>query len=61
MELIENKERRFGSARCYYRVKIGDDIYLFTPIELALARKRAKTNPEDIKSEKSWWRKLFGL
>lgn len=58
MELIENKNRRFGSARRYYRVEIEGKTYLFTPMELAAARKRAAANPEDVRIP--WWRRLFG-
>jgi len=59
MELIENKNRRFGSARRYYRVEVEGEMYLFTPLELALGRKRANVNPEDVE-KKPWWRRLFG-
>jgi hypothetical protein len=59
MELIENKDRKFGAARRYYRVEIEGEMYLFTPLELAQARKRATDNPEDVKI--SFWRRLFGL
>ena len=52
-ELVENKERRFGSVLRYYptRVELVDGVVhnaLFTKNELDVAMERAESNSEDI-------------
>ena len=54
---VANTERVFGSADSYTMVWMEDrtgDIeepFLFTELEIQIARERARKNPEDIKSQ----------
>ncbi len=55
-ELVENKERRFGSATEYYPVYVEDENgvvheALFTCHQLEEAMTRAEVNPEDVPAE----------
>lgn len=62
---VYNTERKaFSNAKKYYiaipvESADGDDeeILLFTPNAIEVARHRAKRNPEDL-PEKSWWTDL---
>lgn len=52
-ELVENKDRKFGSALEYYPTRIEDEdgqVFnaLFTKNEIEVAMERAEANPEDI-------------
>lgn len=61
---VENKQRRFGSARTYLSVRVYDknkkalDL-LFTDRELKLAAYRASINKEDTLKPKSIWQKFW--
>jgi hypothetical protein len=59
-EVVENTERKFGSALEYYPVYIknadGDYVpAMFTLNELEIAIKRAANNPEDTPRKSGWW------
>lgn len=62
-DMVENKERKFGSALYYLPVKVNDkDGYtqwaMFTESEVEKAIARANKNKEDI--PKSLWKSIFG-
>jgi len=59
-EVVENKDRKFGSQLHYYPCMIDDKPALFTEDSLIRATKRAARNPEDIPEDKSFWGSLFG-
>ena len=61
-KLVENKDRRFGSATHYLQVGgPGGQPLLFTYGEVLRAEQRARGNPEDVGQRvgKSWWRRLL--
>ncbi len=63
-EVIENKERKFGSNLEYYPTTIikcnGNKIKaLFTKSQINDAINRAEKNPEDMIEKKSFFSKLF--
>ena len=62
-EMVDNKERRFGSATDYYPIKVvttnGDIKYaLFTINQIEEAIERASYNEEDL-PEKSFYEIIF--
>ncbi len=66
-EAVDNKNRKFGSARYYYPCLVerfdGSVIpALFTSAQLADAIQRARLNPEDVPKgfveSRHWWRRL---
>lgn len=64
-EVVDNKERKFGSALQYYPAKVktktGESkVALFTDNELKIAMERAEINPEDIPQSSSIWDAIFG-
>ena len=67
-EMVDNKERKFGSVNQYYPVIVIDSEgklqpALFTENEINVAIERAQSNPEDVEKEekKSFWEIIFGL
>jgi len=58
---VENTERTFGSADKYTMVWMEDatgdveEPFLFTDVEIQVARERARKNPEDIKRQSALW------
>jgi acyl-ACP thioesterase len=60
-EVVENKERKFGSNLQYFPVKVIDidgneHNALFTADQIEIATKRADENPEDMpEDKKGWW------
>lgn len=63
-EIVENKDRKFGSILQYYPAKVELDDgsienALFTEDQINVALERASENPEDI-PEDSLWQKIFG-
>lgn len=63
-EMVENKDRKFGSVLEYYPVRLVDEDdtkfnALFTKKELETALARAEANPEDI-PKKTFLESLFG-
>lgn len=64
-EMVQNKERKFGSELTYYPCKVIDNEgiehnALFTADQIGIAIRRAETNPEDIPQEKNLWQRIFG-
>ena len=62
-EVVENKDRRFGSNIYYYPCEIvlksgKKENALFTESQILKAIERATRNPEDM-PEKSFWEILF--
>jgi len=53
-EVVINKDRKFGSTTEYYPCLIGKEPALFTAGQLAVAKKRAARNPEDIPGKSFW-------
>jgi hypothetical protein len=54
VKVVENKERRFGSATEYYQIDVvcengSNRSLLFTKDELNTAMERSKKNTEDLK------------
>ena len=66
-ELVRNKDRKFGAASEYLRVRLpSGGFLLFTEEQVADARARAEANPEDCLevqavTGKDFWRTLLGL
>tara|TARA_R110000796_G_scaffold245320_1_gene369488 strand:+ start:1328 stop:1546 length:219 start_codon:yes stop_codon:yes gene_type:complete len=63
IQIVENKDKKFGSADEYYAVWVenpkGDEYpLLFTERELKAAFERAEKNPEDI-PQKGFFTDLF--
>ena len=72
-EVIDNKDRKFGSDTVYYpvRIVISEDLEyeetaLFTADQIKIAIERAEYNPEDIEELKeieekkqNWFKKFF--
>jgi len=63
-EIVENKERKFGSTLQYYPVKVelndgSVENALFTEDQINVALDRASENPEDI-PENTLWENIFG-
>ena len=63
-EVVENKDRRFGSNTEYYpcRIEMVDGTTknaLFTQSMIDNAISRAERNPEDIPQDMSFWASLF--
>jgi len=64
-EVVDNKERRFGSWKEYYPCKVlksnGEEKNaLFTQDQIEQAIDRAERNPEDIPEDQTFWDWLFG-
>jgi hypothetical protein len=66
-EVVENKERKFGSDTMYYPCEIEisgilgySEHALFTRKQIDDAIIRAERNPEDLTEDKTFWERLFG-
>lgn len=64
-EIVNNKDRKFGSTLAYYPIRIEDEDgvvanALFTKSQIDKAIIRADRNPEDI-PDKTVWQIIFGL
>jgi hypothetical protein len=66
-EVVENKERKFGSDTKYYPCIIEisgilgySENALFTRKQINEAIIRAERNPEDLPEDKTFWEWLFG-
>lgn len=55
MELIKNKQRKFGASKEYIFAKIGGYDALLTPAAAGEAIKRAQQQPEDLPN---FWQRL---
>lgn len=59
LQMVENKDRKFGSALEYFALWVEDSngknerCLLFTEKEIKAAEKRAAKNPEDL-TKKGW-------
>lgn len=63
-EIVENKQRKFGSQKVYYSCKIifkdgTEEDSLFTKNQIEIALKRGLENKEDFPEKKSFWDKLW--
>ena len=63
-EMVDNKERKFGSTDKYYPAHVIDEDgienpALFTQDQIATAIQRALRNPEDM-PEDTIWESIFG-
>jgi len=65
IEVVKNKDRKFGANAEYLRIEIEDEVLLFTRHELNVARARARRNPEDCFEpedviQSDFWGSLLG-
>jgi hypothetical protein len=63
-EVVHNKKKYISASSTYYPVEFIDNMgrkhkMLFTPNEIIVAQKRAKSNPEDFIEEPGFLYKLF--
>jgi len=59
-EVVENTDRKFGSAKKYYPIMVHDlsgyaNPAMFTEDEIVKAMERAKKNTEDFPDDDSWF------
>ncbi len=67
LELVRNKDRKFGADPEFLRLKLADGGFLlFTEEQVADAKARAEANPEDCLDVRDvvsndFWRSILGL